>query len=240
MTGPNSETFTFRSVAVARTPFREKFGIPRQSGVVEEARARIELVSPYDRSEAFKEIEGFSHVWLLWVPHKSGGDMKSMTVRPPRLGGNKKVGVFASRSPFRPNPIALSVVRLVGVEAESKPPALVVEGADLLDGTPIIDIKPYLPYADAIPDAEGGFAQFAPRRVFAVRFSDQAENDLRERHDGGELRVLITRLLELDPRPAYKEETDAAYAFRIQDLDVRWRVMGDVVEVTGLEQVPNP
>lgn len=239
MAGPESETFTFRSVAVARTPFPEKFGIPRQSGVVEEAEARIELIPPFDRGEAFRELEGFSHLWLLWVPHQAVGDMKSMTVRPPRLGGNKKVGVFASRSPFRPNPIALSVVRLLKVEADSRPPALTVAGADLLDGTPIIDIKPYLPYADSIPEAKGGFAQFAPHRVFAVHFSDEAETYLSELQGGSELRALIARLLELDPRPAYKEENDADYAFRLQDLDVRWRVMGDVVEVTELAPVSN-
>ena len=231
------DVFTFRAVAIARTPFREKFGIPRQSGLVEEARARIELVAPFDRAEAFREIGGFSHLWLLWVAHQAAGDMKSMTVRPPRLGGNRKVGVFASRSPFRPNPIGLSVVRLLEVDTAARPPALVVAGADLLDGTPVIDIKPYLPYADAVPDASGGFAQFAPDRVFTVTFSPAAKAFLDSRDDGEYLRALITRLLELDPRPAYREQETAAYAFRVEDVDVRWRVEGDRIEVTGFDVV---
>ena len=235
MPDPEGGNHLFRTVAVARTPFPQKFGIPRQSGLVEEARARIELVPPFDRPEAFREIDGFSHVWLIWVAHQAAGSMESMTVRPPRLGGNRKVGVFASRSPFRPNPIGLSVVRLLEVQDEARPPALVVAGADLLDGTPVIDIKPYLPYADVVAEATGGFAPFAPGRVFDVVFSGEAEVFLGARPDGGQLRVLVTKLLELDPRPAYREEEDASYAFRIADLDVHWRVTGDRVVVTGLE-----
>jgi tRNA-Thr(GGU) m(6)t(6)A37 methyltransferase TsaA len=235
MTDGQPDVFTFRAVAIARTPFREKFGIPRQSGLVEEVTARIELVPPFDRAEAFREIGGFSHVWLLWVAHRAVGDMKSMTVRPPRLGGNRKVGVFASRSPFRPNPVGLSVVRLLEADAGARPPALVVAGADLLDGTPVIDIKPYLPYADAVPDASGGFAQLAPDPVFAVTFSPAAEALLDQRGDGEHLRALVTRLLELDPRPAYREQEAAAYAFRVEDVDVRWRVDGGRIEVTGFD-----
>lgn len=229
------EVFHYRPVAVIRTPFREKFGIPRQSGLVEEASGRVELLPPFDRAEALKDLDMFSHVWLIWAAHRAAGDPASLTVRPPRLGGNRRVGVFASRSPFRPNAIGLSAVHLRGVEKDARPPAIVVGGVDLLDGTPILDIKPYLPYADAISEATGGFAPTAPRRVFAVRFSGRAEAFLARRADGSRLRTLVSRLLELDPRPAYREESAAEYAFRLEDLDVRWRVDDDSVEVVEFE-----
>lgn len=225
------EVFCYRPVGVIRTPFREKFGIPRQAGLVEEAVGRLALLPPCDRPEALKDLDGFSHVWLIWAAHRAPGDPASLTVRPPRLGGNRKVGVFASRSPFRPNSIGLSAVRLLRIEADARPPVLVVGGVDLLDGTPILDIKPYLPYADAITTASGGFAPSAPRKVFVVGFSAEAEAFLAVRADGGRLRALVKRLLELDPRPAYREEAAAEYAFRLEDMDVRWRVDGGRVEV---------
>jgi tRNA-Thr(GGU) m(6)t(6)A37 methyltransferase TsaA len=229
------EVYHYRPVAVVRTPFREKFGIPRQSGLVGEAVGRVELLPPFDRSEALKDLEGFSHVWLIWAAHRAAGGPVSLTVRPPRLGGNRRVGVFASRSPFRPNAIGLSAVHLLRVEKDERPPAIVVGGVDLLDGTPVLDIKPYLPYADAIPAATGGFAPTAPQRVFAVRFSPRAEKFLARRPDGERLRILVSRLLELDPRPAYREESAAEYAFRLGDLDVRWRVDDQSIEVVGFE-----
>jgi tRNA-Thr(GGU) m(6)t(6)A37 methyltransferase TsaA len=228
-----NEVFHFRPIGVIHTPFRQKFGIPRQSGLVDEAVGRLQLLPPVDRPEALKDLEGFSHIWLIWAAHRAVGDPATLTVRPPRLGGNRRVGVFASRSPFRPNSIGLSAVRLLRVEAHARPPALVVGGVDLLDGTPILDIKPYLPYADAIPAATGGFAPTAPPRSFDVRFSERAEAFLAERADGGRLRTLVTRLLELDPRPAYREEDAAEYAFRLEELDVRWRVDDDRIEVVG-------
>jgi len=230
-------SFTFRPVAVARTPFREKFGIPRQSGLVEEATGRVELLSPYDRPEAFKDLEGFSHIWLIWAAHKASGDPNTLTVRPPRLGGNRRVGVFASRSPFRPNSIGLSVVRLVRVEADARPPALVVAGLDLLDGTPVLDIKPYLPYSDALPDAIAGFAPARPDKALRVSFSEGAEAFLANRSDGEKLRVLVKGMIELDPRPAYRDGRRPEYGFRVADVDVRWRVDGDLAEVTGFEVI---
>ena len=235
--GPASESFVFRPVGFIKTAFREKFGIPRQSGLVEEALGRLELVAPYDRPEAFRHLERFSHVWLLWVAHKATGDPSSLMVRPPRLGGNRRVGVFASRSPFRPNAIGLSAVRLLAVEADAVPPALKLAGVDLLDGTPILDIKPYLAYSDAIPDAEGGFAPFAPAKALTVSFSAAAEAFLSEYPEGERLRTLVEHLLELDPRPAYREARGGAYAFRLEDVDVRWRVYGSGVEVTEFSRV---
>ena len=231
MPDPQHDVFCYRPVGVIRTPFREKFGIPRQAGLVEEAIGRLELLPPCDRPEAFRGIEGFSHVWLVWAAHLAQGDPASLTVRPPRLGGNRKVGVFASRSPFRPNSIGLSAVRLLRVEADARPPALVLGGVDLLDRTPVLDIKPYLPYSDAIAAAVGGFAPAAPSRVFEVGFSAEAEDFLARRPDGERLRALVKGLLELDPRPAYREEAAAEYAFRLEQMDVRWRVDHDRVEV---------
>lgn len=238
-TSAASQSFVFRPVGFIRTAFREKFGIPRQSGLVEEAVGRLELVAPYDRPEAFSHLERFTHVWLLWVAHKATGDPASLTVRPPRLGGNRRVGVFASRSPFRPNPVGLSAVRLLAVEADARPPALILAGVDLLDGTPILDIKPYLPYSDAIPDAEGGFAPFAPAKALTVSFSAAAEAFLHEYPGGERLRTFVEHLLELDPRPAYRETQGGAYAFRLEDVDVRWRVEGAFVEVTEFRRTPD-
>lgn len=236
-TPSDDQRFSFRAIGLIHTPFREKFGIPRQSGLVEEAEGRIELLPPFDRPEAFKDIDGFSHLWLIWVAHRANGDSDSLTVRPPRLGGNRKVGVFASRSPFRPNPIGLSLVRLVEVDMQARPPALRVTGVDLLDGTPILDIKPYLPYSDAVPDAEAGYAATAPDRVFEVRFSEEANLALAKHPDGDRLRKLVERMLELDPRPAYRDESTADYAFRVDDLDVHWRVRNGLLEVMSADQI---
>jgi len=229
--------FAFRPVAVARTPFREKFGIPRQSGLLAEAEGRVELLPPCDREEAFRGLDGFSHVWLLWAAHRAVGDASALTVRPPRLGGNRRVGVFASRSPFRPNPIGLSLVRLERVEARARPPALVVSGLDLLDGTPVLDVKPYLPYSDAVPDAAAGFAPSRPARVLEVGFSKEAETFLTGREDGERLRTLIAGMIELDPRPAYRGDTDTGYGFRVEDVDVHWQVQGRAAEVTAIRSL---
>ena len=235
----SGSSFVFHPIGIIRTPYKEKFGIPRQSGLIEEAEGRLELLPPVDRAEALRSLEGFSHIWLIWVPHRSLDSEAVLTVRPPRLGGNRKVGVFASRSPVRPNPIGLSLVRLVRVEAESRPPALVLSGIDLLDGTPVLDIKPYLPYADSVPDARGGYAPDAPGEKLAVSFSNEAESALAARPDGDGLRLLISRIIALDPRPAYRGDENADYAFRIADLDVHWTVRGDQAEVERIESIPS-
>jgi tRNA (adenine37-N6)-methyltransferase len=227
-------TFTFEPIGFIRSPFKEKFGIPRQPGLVPEIRAQLELVPPFNQPEAVAELEGYSHIWIQFVFHQVLGQKWQPRVRPPRLGGNRRVGVFASRSPFRPNPIGLSVVALEQVVVDGERVALELSGVDLLDATPVLDIKPYVAYVDSIPNAASGFAPEAPETRLAVQFSPQAESQLESRGDAVELRALITRLLELDPRPAYAAEEGRVYGFRLYDFDLRWQVDGEQVLVVSL------
>ena len=221
-----------KPVAVIHTPFKEKFGIPRQPGVVKDACGVIELIAPFNRPEMLKGLEAFSHLWLIWQFHAVPDGEWKPTVRPPRLGGNKRVGVFASRSPFRPNPIGLSVVKLDAIEGGS----IMVSGVDLMDATPILDIKPYVPYSDCIPDATQGFAKGAPTPSLHVTFSTTAESQLQRRDHPEEDRQLIIGLLQIDPRPAYKQHQDGEYGFRLHDFDLRWSVSADQqVEVLSLD-----
>lgn len=221
-------------VAVIHTPFKEKFGIPRQPGVVKAASGVVELLAPYDRPEMLKGLDAFSHLWLVWKFHAVPDGQWKPTVRPPRLGGNKRIGVFASRSPFRPNPVGLSVVKLDVIEGGS----LMVSGVDLLDATPILDIKPYVPYSDCIPEATQGFARGAPEAYLHVTFSETAESQLQQRDNTEELRRLVVDLLQIDPRPAYKQHQDGKYGFRLYDFDLRWSVSKDnKVEVLSLATI---
>lgn len=221
-----SETYPMQPIGVVRSAFREKFGIPRQPGLVPAAEAVIELLPPANQPEAVRGLEGFSHLWVVFVFHACPAGEWHATVRPPRLGGNERVGVFASRSPFRPNRIGLSLVTLDGVDCGPGGVSLRVSGADLLDGTPVLDLKPYLPYVEALPEAHGGFAPAAPESRLAVRFSAAAEAVLAARPDLPRLRELIGQLLALDPRPATCHEEDRLFGFRLHDVDVRWRVAG--------------
>lgn len=218
-------------VATVRSPFTSKFGIPRQSGLAD-VESRVVLAPPYRSPEAIREIGGFSHLWLIWgfsqAPYKPG----TLTVRPPRLGGNRRVGVFASRSPYRPNSLGLSCVRLLRVETDVPDgPVLVVGGADLLDGTPVYDIKPYLPYADCVPDALGGYAD-------AVRFADA---EVRFACDVSFLSpdrlARLRAVLAGDPRPHYQTDADRVYAFEFDGLHIAFTVEDGTVtarEVTPL------
>ncbi|VAX10113.1 tRNA (adenine(37)-N6)-methyltransferase [hydrothermal vent metagenome] len=228
--------YSFNPIGIVHSPFREKFGIPRQPGLVPDARARLELLAPYDQLESVTSLETFSHIWLTFVFHDALRDRWQPTVRPPRLGGNRRVGVFASRSPFRPNPVGLSVVALDGISNEGGKLALQISGIDILDGTPVLDIKPYIPYVDSIPEAIGGYAGKSPEISMQVQFSQQVEGQLMQREEGVELRQLIVQLLELDPRPAYKErvQQERVYGMKLYDFDLRWRVRGDVIEVVEL------
>lgn len=231
-------TYSFDPIAFVQSPFKEKFGIPRQSGLVLEAKARLELLAPYNRPEAVMGLEDFSHVWLQFVFHQSIRQEWQPTVRPPRLGGNQRVGVFSSRSPFRPNPIGLSVVGLDAVEIEGDRVALLLSGIDLVDGTPILDIKPYIGYSDSLPNTRSGFATEPPVNVFDVVFSEAAESQLLNRYEPQELRRFIMNLLSLDPRPAYSGASagsrERVYGMRLYDFDLRWRVDGVQVEVLTL------
>ncbi len=226
--------FEFKPIGFIRSPFKQKFGIPRQSGLVSEIRAQLELVAPYNNPEAVTELEGYSHIWLQFIFHQAVREQWQPRVRPPRLGGNKRVGVFASRSPFRPNPIGLSVVKLEQVIVGEDSVLLELSGVDTMDGTPVLDIKPYVSYVDSIPDARSGFAPTQPEALLEVRFSELAESQLDKREDGIGLRQLIIRLLELDPRPAYAEEDGRVYGFRLYDFDLRWHMEGDEVLVIEL------
>ncbi len=212
-------------IAHIETDFKEKFGIPRQSGLVENC-GRIIFEPEYRVREAFRGLEEFSHIWILWQFSEALRDAWSPTVRPPLLGGNKRVGVFATRSPFRPNPIGLSCVRLEKVEyTKNLGPVLHVIGADLLDGTPIFDIKPYLPYADSYPDAVGGFTENLSERKLEV--FDKHGKLLAVPDD---VRDTIISALAHDPRPSYKGD-DAEYGMHYGDYEIKFSVKGSVLTV---------
>lgn len=233
--------FQFFPVATVRSCFKEKFGIPRQSGLVPEATGFVEFLPPFNQQEAVRGLEEFSHIWILFVFHGLADHRKRSTVRPPRMGGNRRIGVFATRSGFRPNPIGLSVVKLISVEAGGQGPRLHVRGLDLLDGTPVLDIKPYLPYADRVPGAYGGYAASEPASVRPVFFSSRAKHFCRdyEARQGVSLSVLVSQMLSLDPRPAYtqKDETLRLHGVRILDVNVRWEVTPDGFHVTDIDPV---
>lgn len=227
-----------KPIGIIHSCFREKFGIPRQSGLVSEARATLELLPPYHLPEAVRGLEGFSHLWLIFAFHGIPAGHWQPTVRPPRLGGHQRLGVFATRSPFRPNPIGLSAVRLEQIEIEQGRVVLHLAGVDLLDGTPVLDIKPYLPYADCIPEATGGFAPEAPETALIVAFSPSAEAFCAAWPEG-DLPALITQILRQDPRPAYGRDRAAPqrYGMKLYNFDLRWEICGDtasVIEITPL------
>ncbi len=227
----------FAPIGIIHSCFKEKFGVPRQSGLVPAAEASLELLPPYDREEALRGLEDFSHVWLLFVFHQATGGNWQPTVRPPRLGGNRRLGVFATRSPFRPNPIGLSAVELGPIERADGRLRIQLRGADLVDGTPVLDIKPYIPYADSIPSARGGFADQAPAATLCVDFTADAEAILQGRDDAAPLRELIVQVLGQDPRPAYRQVDDGQrlYGMRLYDIDVRWRIEGGLARVVAIE-----
>ena len=218
---------TITPIAHFHSPFTEKFGIPRQSGLIEELAGQIVFEPEWRTADALRGIEDFDYLWLLWEFSANRSAHKSPTVRPPLLGGNQRMGVFATRSPFRPNNLGLSCVRLDHVEWQSpQGPVIHVLGADLMDQTPIYDIKPYLPYADAHPDARGGFTDQQSWRRLNVTMSDQCAAMFTPE----QLRALI-RTLELDPRPHYQDDPDRIYGLMFDGHDLHFRVSGDQLEV---------
>lgn len=229
--------FAFEPIGTIHSCFKEKFGIPRQPGLVTEARATLELLPPYNREEAVRGLEGFSHLWVVFVFHASMQEEWKPTVRPPRLGGNRRLGVFATRSPVRPNPIGLSVVTLEKIVCEAGRVELHLKGIDLLDGTPVLDIKPYVPYVDSIPYASGGFADEAPAASFSICFSQQAFDTCRVVPG---LEALIRQVLAQDPRPAYygKGGGKPSFGMRLLDYDVKWEIDDDAVQVTRIIATP--
>ena len=222
-----SQEFTMKTIARIHSDFAGKFGVPRQSGLVDSLEALVVFEPEYRSADALRGLEGFSHVWLLWVFDRAVREGWSPTVRPPRLGGNVRLGVFATRSPFRPNPLALSAVALAGVEETREwGMALRVRGADLADGTPVLDIKPYLPYADCLPKAEGGFAAAAAGEELAVEIPPE----LLERVPP-DRREALRAVLALDPRPRYQEDPQRVYGFVFAGLEVRFTVEGKTLRV---------
>jgi len=217
-------------IATIRTDFPTKFGIPRQSGLVDELVGEIVFTPEFRRPEALLGIEEFSHLWLIWEFSANRRDTWSATVHPPRLGGREKRGVFATRSPFRPNPIGLSCVKLERVDWDGEDaPRIIVSGADLLDGTPIYDIKPYLPYADAHPDARGGFGQQHRTDGICVIFPDELLARLPE-----DKRAAALRVLEQDPRAAYQKEPDYVYGLSFAGFDIRFTAQADTLTVVDV------
>ena len=223
-----------RAIARVHSDFPSKFGVPRQSGLVEDLTSTLVFEPEFRSEDALRGLEGFSHLWLVWVFHQAARGEWSPTVRPPRLGGNARMGVFATRSPFRPNPIALSAVRLDGVErTEAWGTVLRLRGADLVDGTPVLDVKPYLPYTDCIPDALGGFAAAPAAPALAVDIPP----DLLERVPP-ERRRALRGVLAQDPRPRYQEDPDRVYGFGFAGLEVRFSVADGVLTVREILEEP--
>lgn len=217
-------------IAHIGTDFPEKFGIPRQSGRVDALQGRIVFEPAYRNPDTLRGIEGFSHLWLIFDFSLAHRDGWSATVRPPRLGGNTRIGVFASRSPYRPNPIGLSCVRLLRVEQTENGAELIVGGVDLLDGTPIFDIKPYIPYADQIADASGGYTE----KTFRYRLKVDFPPDLLLKIPTDKRNAVIGCLAE-DPRPSYQDDGARVYSMRYLCYDVRFRVLDGVLSVTEVE-----
>ncbi len=218
-------------IATIHSDFPTKFGIPRQSGLVEELTAKIVFTPEYRVPEAVRGLEDFSHIWLIWQFSKAVRDSWSPTVRPPRLGGNTRMGVFATRSPFRPNAIGLSCVRLLKVEPNTpEGPVLTVAGADLMDGTPILDIKPYIPYADCQIAATGGFTDTVGDFLLQVHFPPELLKLVPE----GRQAALIG-VLSHDPRPSYQRNPDRVYGMAFAGVNVRFQVAEDVLTVVAVE-----
>ena len=221
-----------KTIAVIHSDFREKFGIPRQSGLVPGTRARIVFEPEYRSPDALRGIEGFSHLWLIWAFSKAEREGWSPTVRPPRLGGNARMGVFATRSPFRPNAIGLSCVTLEQVQWHTpEGPVLIVGGADLLDGTPIYDIKPYLPHADCHPEATGGFSTQRADYALCVDFPPA----LLARIDEAQ-RETVCALLAQDPRPSYQDDPQRVYGMAYGRWNIRFTVEAGTAHVVDVEE----
>ena len=223
-------TVQMKIIAHIVSPFHDKFGIPRQSGLAEEVISEIIFTPEYRVPEAVRGLEEFSHLWLIWQFSKAVREDWSPTVRPPRLGGNTRMGVFATRSPFRPNSIGLSCVKLCSVEMTGDGPVLRVSGADLLDGTPIFDIKPYIPYADCQPDATGGFTDHVGSYELEVLFPDELLSKISVEYRGALLSVL-----KHDPRPSYRKDSNRIYGMRFADYNIRFQISDQILKVVEVQ-----
>ena len=229
---PQLQEYCMQPVAHIRSEFAEKFGVPRQSGLVEALEADIVFEPAYRNPDALRGLEDFSHIWLIWVFDRAIRENWSPTVRPPRLGGNTRMGVFATRSPFRPNPIALSCVQLAGIRQTAEGPVLRVRGADLVDGTPILDIKPYIPYADSHPEALGGFAAEPAGETLEVVIPPEVLARIPETK-----REALRGVLAQDPRPHYQKDPERIYGFSFAGMEIRFSVAGTQLTVRSVEPV---
>lgn len=214
-----------KPIATIENDFTDKFAIPRQS-LLAKIKSKIVFEKEYSDINAIRGLAGYSHIWLIWGLSKNIKEKHSLTVRPPRLGGNERVGVFASRSPFRPNNIGLSCVELTSIENNN----LIVSGADLMNGTPIYDIKPYIPYCDCIKNARGGFTDETPFRMLNV----EIDNDMKNRIEKEKWEVLKD-ILKNDPRPAYQNDEKRIYGFRFSDYEIKFKVKGNTLTVVEIE-----
>ena len=223
------QDITFKIIARIKSDFHEKFGIPRQSGLVQNLRAVIRFEPEFRNADALRGLEGFSHLWIMWIFSENIRSTWSPTVRPPRLGGNKRLGVFATRSSFRPNPVALSCVKIESINLDTpEGPEIIVSGADLMDGTPIVDIKPYLPYTDAHPEAVGGFADAVKQNKVHVKNPDALAKLSEEK------RTALIEVLEQDPRPAYQNDPERVYGFNFAEFEVKFKVVGNELEILSI------
>lgn len=222
----------WKPIAHIRSDFPTKFGIPRQSGLAE-TKAKITFEPEYRVPEAFRGLDAYSHIWLIWEFSESVQERWHPTVRPPRLGGNQRVGVFATRSPFRPNPVGLSCVRLDRVELDgAEGPELFVSGADLMDGTPVYDIKPYLPYVDSHPKARGGFSEEKKENLLEVQVPEGVAEILPD-----EQRKILTQILAQDPRPSYQNDPERVYGMEYAGWEIKFRVKDHILLVCAVEAV---
>lgn len=229
--------YSLEPIGIIHTPYKEKFAVPRQPRLAPSSSAKIALTGASNSLEAVRGIEQFSHLWLLFLFDQNLQSGWTPTVRPPRLGGNERVGVFSSRAPFRPNGIGMSAVELKGIKQESGQIWIELGSVDLVDGTPIIDIKPYIPYSDSIPQANGGFAQSEPK-LLDVLFSPLADQQLRFHANKEQVRAVISEVLAQDPRPAYKKNRidEKEYAVNLFDLNVKFKITEQFVTVTAIER----
>ncbi len=226
----NDKEHTFRPVGFVRSDFRSRFGTPRQSGLAKHTISYIEFEKEFRREEFFRGITEFSHLWLIWEFSENRERGYSPTVRPPRLGGNKRRGVFATRSPFRPNPLGLSCVKLEELNFDKNTgPVLVISGADLLDGTPVYDIKPYLPQMESIPDARGGFTDTVPYDTLDVRDPDRLLTRIPPSKRQG-----LVETLSLDPRPSYQKDDSRIYGILFAGYNVQFQTDGKTLFLTNL------
>lgn len=229
--------YSIEAIGIVHSCYSEKFGIPRQPGLVKSARGCIEMLPPCDREEMFKELERFSHIWVQFQFHQAVADGWRPTVRPPWLGGRKRVGLFASRSPHRPNSLGMSVVRHHGLRKEKNGLFLDISGMDLVQGTPVFDIKPYVPYSDIVAEASSGFVQFAEQAV-RLRFTPEAEKQCHQYkiETGRDIKTLVQEILAQDPRPASQRGKKREYGMLLWEMNVRWMAEEQMFSVFSIRE----